>query len=79
MEQALDQEGAAVQLEQALSLRLEELMAANQGEVIQSDFVTQEKDGCFSVILLAECREEIGREQETGPDPRVQQEENDNQ
>ena len=60
-EQALDQEGAAVQLEQALSLRLEELMAANQGEVIQSDFVTQEKDGCFSVILLAECREEIGR------------------
>ena len=60
-ERALDQEEAALRLEQVLALRLEELMAANQGEVIQSDFVTQEKDGCLTVTLLAECREEIGR------------------
>ena len=60
-ERALDQEEAALRLEQVLALRLEELMAANQGEVIQSDFVTQEKDGRLTVTLLAECREEIGR------------------
>lgn len=60
-ERALDREEAALRLEQVLSVRLEELMAANHGQVLRTDLVTREEDGRLTVTLLAECREEIGR------------------
>lgn len=60
-ERALDREEAALRLEQALSVRLEELMAANHGQVLRTDLVTREEGGRLTVTLLAECREEIGR------------------
>lgn len=60
-ERALDREEAALRLEQALSARLEELMAANHGQVLRTDLVTREEGGRLTVTLLAECREEIGR------------------
>ena len=60
-ERPVDQEEAALRLEQVLSARLEELVAANRGEVLRADFVTREEDGRLTVTLLAECREEIGR------------------
>jgi len=65
-ERAVDPEEAALRLEQVLTARLEELMEANRGEVIQSDFVTREEGGRLTVTLLAECREEIGRTVERG-------------
>ena len=40
---------------------MEELLAANGGETLRTDFVTKEEDGLLTVTLLAECREEIGR------------------
>ena len=54
-------EEAVQRLEHVLTTRLEELMEANRGEVIQTDFVTREEGGRLTVTLLAECREEIGR------------------
>ena len=42
-------------------VRLEELMAARQGEVLHTDVVTRIDGGRLTVTLLAECREEIGR------------------
>lgn len=60
-EQPVDREAAAARLEQVLLARLEELLKANQGEAIQTDFVTREENGRLTVTLLAECREEIGR------------------
>ena len=47
--------------------------------MLSTQFSVRENGQMLEVSLRAECREEIGREQETGPDPRVQQEENDNQ
>ena len=52
---------AALRLEQILSSRLEQLMEAGHGEVLQTDFVASEAGGRLTVTLLAECREEIGR------------------
>ncbi len=60
-ERTMDREEAVPRLERALTTRLEELMEANRGEVLQTDFVTREEDGRLTVTLLAECREEIGR------------------
>lgn len=57
----LDQEEAVLRLEQVLSARLEAEMEAGRGEVLHTDFVTEEKGGRLTVTLLAECREEIGR------------------
>ena len=65
-ERTVDQEEAVQRLEHVLNARLEELMAANQGEVIQTDFVTREENGRLTVTLLVECREEIGRTVERG-------------
>ena len=60
-ERPVDQEEAALRLEQVLSSRLEQLMEAGHGEVLQTDFVASEAGGRLTVTLLAECREEIGR------------------
>lgn len=60
-ERAVDREEAALRLEQALRVRLEQLMAANAGQVLRTDLVSKEADGRLTVTLLAECREEIGR------------------
>ena len=60
-ERSIDGEEAAARLEQVLLARLEELLAANGGEALRTDFVTKEGDGLLTVTLLAECREEIGR------------------
>ncbi len=60
-EEPIDQDEAAARLEQVLLARLEELMAARQGEVLHTDVVTRIDGGRLTVTLLAECREEIGR------------------
>lgn len=60
-ERPLDQEETVLRLEQVLSARLAELMQANHGQVLHTDFVTREENGRLTVTLLAECREEIGR------------------
>ena len=60
-ERPVDQEEAALRLEQVLSSHLEQLMEAGHGEVLQTDFVASEAGGRLTVTLLAECREEIGR------------------
>ncbi len=60
-EQPLDREAAVARMEQALLVRLDKLMEANCGEAFQTDFVVREERGRFTVTLLAECREEIGR------------------
>lgn len=60
-EEPVDREEAAARLEGILTARLEELMEARRGEVLRTDLVTREENGRFTVSLLAECREEIGR------------------
>ena len=60
-ERPVDQEEVVLRLEQVLSARLAELMRANHGQVLRTDFVTREENGRLTVTLLAECREEIGR------------------
>ena len=60
-EEPIDQDEAAARLERVLMVRLEELMAARQGEVLHTDVVTRIDGGRLTVTLLAECREEIGR------------------
>lgn len=60
-ERPLAEEEAVLQLEQALSVRLEDLVTAGGGEVLQTDFITRAENGRLTVTLLAECREEIGR------------------
>ena len=65
-ERPLDQEEAALRLEQVLSARLEAEMEASRGEVLHTDLVTKEEGGRLTVTLLAECREEIGRTMRRG-------------
>lgn len=72
----LDQDAAQALLEERLLLQLEQRIGED-GEVISTQFSARVDGEILEVTLRAECREEIGREQETGPDPRVQQEEND--
>ena len=62
----IDREGAAAQLEEALLARLDQLMEANGGQVLQTGFSLREEGGRLTVTLLAECREEIGRVVERG-------------
>lgn len=73
---SVDQDAARALLEDRLLLQLEQQIGAD-GEIISTQFSAREDGEVLEVTLRAECREEIGREQETGPDPRVQQEEND--
>ena len=57
----MDQEEETARLEQLLLYRLNQLMAANQGEVLRTDFTARVEGGLLTVTLLAECQEEIGR------------------
>ena len=57
----LNVEEAEERLKQLLLQRLDDLMDANDGNVLRSDFVTRMADGLLTVTLLAECEEEIGR------------------
>ena len=57
----IDADAAADRLEQVLLARLEALMDANEGQVLRTDVVAQVEGGVLTVILLAECEEEIGR------------------
>ena len=61
VEKPVDREGAAAQLEEVLRFRLEELMASNGGEVLQSAVTAREEGGRLTVALTAECRENIAR------------------
>ena len=72
----LDRDAAQTLLEEQLTKRLEQ-MIGEDGEIVSTQFTVHEGDTALEVTLRAECREEIGLERETGPDPRVQQEEND--
>ena len=74
----VDRDAAQALLEDQLLKQLEQKIGED-GEVLSTQFSVRENGQMLEVSLRAECREEIGREQETGPDPRVQQEENDNQ
>lgn len=60
-EEEVDQEEETARLEQLLLYRLNQLMAANQGEVLRTDFTARVEGGLLTVTLLAECQEEIGR------------------
>lgn len=57
----LNVEAAEVRLKQLLQQRLSDLMDANDGIVLRSDFVTRMAGDVLTVTLLAECEEEIGR------------------
>lgn len=57
----LNVEEAEARLKQLLEVRLGELMDANDGTVLRSDFVTRMAGEVLTVTLLAECEEEIGR------------------
>lgn len=57
----LNVEAAETRLKQLLEIRLGELMDANDGTVLRSDFVTRMAGEVLTVTLLAECEEEIGR------------------
>lgn len=61
IEAPVDREGAAAQLEEVLRRRLEELMASNGGEVLRSETAVREEGGRLTVVLTAECREDIAR------------------
>lgn len=54
-------EEAEERLKQMLQRRLSDLMDANDGIVLRSDFVTRMAGDVLTVTLLAECEEEIGR------------------
>jgi len=60
-EQPADTEDAAARLEEVLRLRLEQLMAVNEGTVLRTDVVSRVEGGRLTVTLLAECQEQIGR------------------
>jgi len=72
-EQPLDTEDASARLEEVLRLRLEQLMAANEGTVFRTDVVSRAESDRLTVTLLAECQEQIGktveRQGETGRIP----------
>jgi similar to stage IV sporulation protein len=57
----LDVEEAEERLKQLLQRQLRDLMDANDGIVLRSDFVTRIAGDVLTVTLLAECEEEIGR------------------
>ena len=57
----LNVETAEQRLREALEQRLSDLMDANDGTVLRSDFVTRMAGDVLTVTLLAECEEEIGR------------------
>lgn len=57
----LDASAAQDMLEESLTRRLQETIG--DGEILKQDFTAQEKDGVLTVTLLAECQEQIGREQ----------------
>lgn len=69
-EQPVDAQAARAMLEEELLSRLNEIMAANEGTVLRTDFVAREDNGLLTVTMLAECEEQIGktveREGETG-------------
>lgn len=60
-EEPIDRAAAEAALRELLAWRLDRLMAAGQGEVLHTDFLTRVEDGRLTVTLLAECREDIGR------------------
>ena len=59
-EQTIDAEAARAMLEQELLARLDGILAED-GEVLRTDFICEERDGLFTVTMLAECREQIGK------------------
>lgn len=60
-EQPVDAQAARIMLEAELQRRLDEILSANEGEALRTDFVAGEENGLLTVTMLAECREEIGR------------------
>ena len=48
-------------LRQLLRQRLEALLAAGEGEILQEDYVARVEGDTLVVTLVAECREQIGR------------------
>ncbi len=57
----LNVEEAEQRLEQVLLARLDEIMDANDGTVLQTDVVSRMEGETLTVTLLARCEEEIGR------------------
>ena len=61
----LNREAAQTLLQQRLLAYLKDLIGP-EGELVTEDYAAQVEGGSLKVTLLAECREEIGRERETG-------------
>ena len=57
----LNVDEAETRLKQVLEQRLNDLMDANGGKVLRTDYVTRMDGDLLTVTLLAECEEEIGR------------------
>lgn len=60
-EQAVDPQQGEALLRQLLRQRLEALLAAGEGEILQEDYVARVEGDTLVVTLVAECREQIGR------------------
>ena len=61
----LNREAAQTLLQQRLLVHLKYVIGP-EGELVTADYAAQVEGGSLKVTLLAECREEIGRERETG-------------
>ena len=61
----LNREAAQTLLQQRLLVHLKDVIGP-EGELVTADYAAQVEGGSLKVILQAECREEIGRERETG-------------
>ena len=61
----LNREAAQTLLQQRLLVHLKDVIGP-EGELVTADYAAQVEGGSLKVTLLAECREEIGRERETG-------------
>ena len=59
-ETTLDRDQAEEMLRTRLLADLDQ--ALDQGEVLRTDWAVEEEDGMLRVTLLAQCREQIGRE-----------------
>lgn len=60
----IDPEAAETLLRTHLEERLEELIAAHDGQVVSTEFSSSQRDGMLTVTLTAECSEQIGKTME---------------
>lgn len=64
----LNREAAQTLLQQRLLVHLKDVIGP-EGEIVTADYAAQVEGGSLKVTLLAECREEIGRDRRPGLSP----------